>query len=116
MIILPRQARDEHTESTQKRCVFRRVVNTSLGVDNGEGEVSVVDLGASWVDQSHGQVVDGKRRVRIDDPDGALHFDLHRHSRNSTRLKADDKVRFARPSKTSTCTTSCNHQWRVNLV
>ena len=65
-------------------------MNTSLGVDNGEGEVSVVDLGASWVDQSHGQVVDGKRRVCID-ADGALHFDLHRHSRNSTRLKADDK-------------------------
>ena len=59
------------------------VVNTSLGVDNGEGEVSVVDLGGDWVDQ--GQLVDGKRRVRVD-PDGALHLDLHSHSRNSSDL------------------------------
>jgi hypothetical protein len=60
------------------------VVNATLGVDNGDGKGEVaVALGSSWVDETRGQVVDGKRRVQID-ADGTLHLDLHCHSRNSS--------------------------------
>lgn len=65
-------------------------VNATLDVDNREGEVSVVELGASLVALSHGQLIADKRRLRID-ADSALHVDLYRHSRNNTRLKTDDK-------------------------
>jgi hypothetical protein len=72
------------------------VVNATLGVDNGDGKGEVaVALGSSWVDETRGQVVNGKRRVRIDE-DGTLHLDLHTHSRNRSdvgaRLGVDQRI------------------------
>ena len=69
------------------------VVSASLGVVNTPGgDETLVDLGASWVDRTRDPVVDGVRRVNIDDETGDLHLNLHSHSHNSTatRLKTDD--------------------------